>query len=83
MVLATNITLSPLALLSIYGSYWLGTWILGGKALKWTEFQSLDIETLQQLGVSYLLGSFALAILLAIIVIPFTYFFLGIFRKDN
>jgi glycosyltransferase involved in cell wall biosynthesis len=78
-LVASNISIPPMIPFILYGSYMTGAWILR----KPLEFDSntITFETVKQNLFQYIIGSFALAATLSIVVGIMSYVLLRVFRK--
>ena len=82
-VTASNISLPPMLPFIIFLSYMLGGWVMGVNISNLHYVQGFGLHWIKENLVQYLLGSFILGILFALIFGPGTYLLLAIFRKKN
>ena len=82
-VTVSNISLPPMLPLVVFFSYLVGGWVLGGNVSDFEYRPGLGLQWIKENLLQYVVGSFSLGGILAIIFGPFTYFLLRLLRKES
>jgi uncharacterized protein (DUF2062 family) len=83
VVLASNISFTPVLPLLLFASYYTGAMLIGNE-LSWSQYTGdLDIKTVTKDLFQYLIGSFVFAVITGMLTFGITYLFLRIFRKNK
>ena len=82
-VASSNISLPPMLPFIIFLSYLLGGWAMGVSASNLSYIPGLGLQWIKENLIQYLLGSIILGFMLTVVLGPFTYLLLSIFRKRN
>jgi len=82
-VASSNISLPPMLPFIIFLSYLLGGWVMGVNTSNLSYSPGLGLQWIKENLIQYLLGSIILGFMLTVVLGPFTYLLLSIFRKRN